>query len=56
MQLFGQASVVFVYLMSALRTADGSFTRALLAATALLVAAAVIAARLPEPSVLHAPQ
>ncbi len=54
MQLFGQASVVFVYLMSALRTADGSFTRALLAAAALLVAAAVIAARLPEPSVLHA--
>jgi MFS family permease len=49
MQLFGQASVVFVYAMSALRAPDGSFTRALLAAVVLLVAAAIVAARLPEP-------
>jgi MFS family permease len=52
MQLFGQGSVVFVYAMSALRTADGSFAIALLAAVGLLVVAVVIAARLPEPGVL----
>jgi MFS family permease len=52
MQLFGQGAVVFVYLMSALRTSDGSFTRALLVSLALLGAAAVVAARLPEPHVL----
>jgi cyanate permease len=49
MQLFGQGAVVFVYVMSALRTPDGSFTRSLLLALGLLVVAAVIAARLPEP-------
>jgi MFS family permease len=52
MQLFGQGAVVFVYLMSALRTPDGSFTRALLVSLALLAAAAVVASRLPEPHVL----
>jgi hypothetical protein len=52
MQLFGQGAVVFVYAMSALRTEDGSFTRALLAALVLLVAAALVASRLPEPAVL----
>ncbi|MGD9405836.1 MAG: MFS transporter, partial [Anaerolineae bacterium] len=36
-QLFGQASVVFVYIMEAMRTADGSFTPSLLLAIALLV-------------------
>ena len=54
MQLFGQGAVVFVYAMSAMRTADGSFTVALLAATVLLVVAGVIAARLPEPASLRA--
>jgi hypothetical protein len=53
MQLFGQGSVVFVYVMSALRTPDGSFTRALVAALALLVLAVVIALRMPEPEVLR---
>ena len=53
MQLFGQASVVFVYVMSALRTPDGSFTRALLAGLGLLVLAVLIAARMPEPEVLQ---
>ncbi len=52
MQLFGQGSVVFVYAMSALRTADGSFTIALVAALGLLVLAAGVAARLPEPGAL----
>ncbi len=49
MQLFGQGSVVFVYAMSALRTTDGRFTVALLGAVALLVVAALVSARLPEP-------
>ena len=49
MQLFGQASVVFVYLMETLRASDGSFTPALVVAAALTISAAVLAARLPEP-------
>jgi len=53
MQLFGQGSVVFVYVMSALRTPDGSFTRALVAAVGLLVLAVMIAMRMPEPQVLQ---
>lgn len=48
-QLFGQASVVFVYLMEALRTRDGSFTVSLAAACVLLALAAVLAATLKEP-------
>lgn len=35
-QLFGQASVVFVYLMEALKTKNGSFTPALVLAVALM--------------------
>jgi cyanate permease len=53
MQLFGQGSVVFVYVMSALRTSDGSFSRALVAALGLLVVAVVVALRMPEPDVLQ---
>jgi MFS family permease len=37
MQLFGQLSVVFVYIMEVMRTADGSFTPSLILAVALLV-------------------
>ncbi len=47
-QLFGQASVIFVYLMEALRTADGSFTVALLAACALLAGCALLVPSLKE--------
>jgi len=47
-QLFGQASVVFVYLMESLRGADGSFTVALLVASALLLASAAISISLKE--------
>jgi MFS family permease len=47
-QLFGQASVVFVYLMEALRSADGAFTPALLAAVGLLVVSALAATRMEE--------
>jgi MFS family permease len=36
-QLYGQAAVVFVYIMEAMRTADGSFTPSLLLALGLLV-------------------
>jgi sugar phosphate permease len=36
-QLFGQASVVFVFLMEALKNSDGSFTPALLVASGLLI-------------------
>jgi MFS family permease len=47
-QLFGQASVVFVYLMEALRSADGAFTPALLAAVVLLLVSAFAATRMEE--------
>jgi cyanate permease len=39
-QLFGQASVVFVYIMEALKTQNGSFTPALLLAVGLLMVSA----------------
>ncbi len=49
-QLFGQASVVFVWLMEALRGADGSFTLALFAACALLALCAAMVPSLKESS------
>lgn len=51
-QLFGQASVVFVYLMEALRGPDGSFTLALVAACALLAVSALVTISLKESSPL----
>ena len=36
-QLFGQASVVFVYIMEAMKTANGDFLPALILSLALLV-------------------
>ncbi|CAG0935433.1 D-xylose transporter [Thermoflexales bacterium] len=48
-QLFGQASVVFVYIMEALKSGDGSFTPALLLAIGLLVLSAAIITRLKDP-------
>lgn len=53
-QLFGQASVAFVYLMEALRGDDGSFTLALVAACALLAVSALVSVSLKEPSSLTA--
>lgn len=47
-QLCGQASVVFVYLMDATRTADGAFTPSLLAAVVLLVMSGLLATRFEE--------
>ncbi len=48
-QLFGQASVVFVYIMEALKTSDGSFTPALLLAIGLLVVSALLVTQMKDP-------
>ncbi len=47
-QLFGQASVVFVYIMQAMRTPAGSFTPALLLAAGLLVLSALAVTQMKE--------
>jgi len=47
-QLFGQVSVVFVYIMAALRTADGSFTMSLVLASGLLIVGAIAMSRLKD--------
>ncbi|MBI5840397.1 MAG: MFS transporter [Chloroflexi bacterium] len=47
-QLFGQAAVVFVYIMEALKSADGSFTPALLLAIGLLVISALLITQMKE--------
>jgi len=48
-QLFGQASVVFVYIMEAVKTPEGSFTPALLLALGLLVLGTFLITRLKDP-------
>ena len=48
-QLFGQASVVFVYIMAALQTSNGSFTPSLLLAIGLLIISALIVTRMKDP-------
>jgi MFS family permease len=48
-QLFGQASVVFVYVMEAMKSSDESFTPALLLAIALLVVSALVVTRIRDP-------
>lgn len=48
-QLFGQASVVFVYVMEALKRPDGSFAPALLLAVGLMAVSAAIITRLKDP-------
>jgi cyanate permease len=48
-QLFGQASVVFVYIMEALKSPDGSFTPALLLACGLMVLSLLLITRLKDP-------
>lgn len=52
-QLFGQASVVFVYIMEALKTPDGSFTPALLLAIGLVVISAFLVTQLKDPKELQ---
>jgi MFS family permease len=54
MQLFGQGAVVFVYIMEALKTADGSFTPALLLALGLLVVSVVLVTQMKDPRKLSA--
>ncbi len=49
-QLFGQASVVFVYIMEALKAKDGAFTPALLLAVGLMLVSILLITRLREPS------
>jgi MFS family permease len=47
-QFFGQASVVFVYIMEAFRNPDGSFTNALLLGAALLLVCVILASRMKD--------
>ncbi len=52
LQLFGQVSVVFVYLMEAMKTADGSFTPSLLLAAGLLIVCVGVISFLKDPKFL----
>ena len=54
-QLCGQVSVVYVYVMSALRLSNGSFTVSLLLSAALLAVLALLMSRLKEPATAPAP-
>jgi len=48
-QLFGQASVVFVYIMEAMKAPDGAFTPALLFAVGLMLVSVVLITQLKDP-------
>jgi len=48
-QLFAQASVVFVYIMEAMKAPDGAFTPSLLLAVGLLLVSALLITQLEEP-------
>ncbi len=50
-QLFGQTSVVFVYIMEALSTRDGSFTPALLLSAGLLLVALLLITGMKDPEI-----
>lgn len=52
-QLFGQASVVFVYIMQALQQPDGSFTNALLLGAGLLGVSALLITQMNDPILLN---
>jgi MFS family permease len=54
-QLFGQASVVFVYIMEAVKSPDGSFTPALLLASGLLIVSVLIITQLKDPIMPSSP-
>jgi len=49
MQLTGQGAVVFVYIMEALKTSNGSFTPALLLAIGLLILSTVFVTQMKDP-------
>jgi MFS family permease len=48
-QLFGQGAVVFVYVMEALRTPDGAFTRSLLLGVGLMIICTFLITRMHDP-------
>jgi MFS family permease len=48
-QLFGQASAVFVYLMVAMKTSDGAFTPSLLLAVGLLIISIIVITQMKDP-------
>lgn len=49
-QLFGQASAVFAYLMVSMRTADGAFTPSLLLAVGLLIVSLIVITQMKDPN------
>lgn len=49
-QLFGQGAVIFVYIMEAMKTSDGSFTPSLLLALMLLIVSAGLVTQMKEPA------
>ncbi|HTX78240.1 MAG TPA: MFS transporter [Longilinea sp.] len=51
-QLFSQASVVFVYIMEALKTPDGAFTPALLLAIGLMLASIIAITQMKDPDLI----
>jgi len=53
LQLFGQASVVFVYVMEAMKSADGAFTPALLLAVGLMGLSVLLITQLRDPKQLE---
>jgi MFS family permease len=48
-QLFGQGAVVFVYIMEAMKTSDGSFTPSLILALVLLVVSVALVTQMNDP-------
>jgi MFS family permease len=54
MQLTGQGAVIFVYIMEALKTANGSFTPALLLALGLMVVSVVFIAQMKDAKLARA--
>jgi MFS family permease len=53
-QLFGQAAVVFVYIMEAMKSADGSFTPSLLFAAILLIISVGLITQMKDPPEISA--
>ncbi len=51
-QLFGQASVIFVYIMEAIKLPDGSFTPSLLLGIGLLLLSTLLISQLKDPDYL----
>jgi MFS family permease len=54
-QLFGQGAVVFVYIMEAMRTPDGAFTRSLLLGVGLLLVCVLLITQMHDPEFVDKP-